>query len=99
MAVDHSRIHDPRTVVNRRGVGRRRRKGSVSDRGRWRTSSLGTSTSGRQPMTLIEEEGSRANMGQERLASSEMEDMEARLSRPQPVLTQESTAGELTTSI
>lgn len=73
--------------------------GCVRNRRRVCTVSFGTSPSAERPMSLIEAEGSRANVKQEGMVSTGTDDLEAMLSRPQPELTQVSLAEKLPTPI
>lgn len=81
------------------GVWCGRREHLVSGRGRVRTISLSTSTSVKLSMTVMQEVRNRANDEGKGIAATKTEDMEAKPSRSQPVLTQESLLRKLPTSI
>lgn len=94
---DRPRIQEKRRVVSGRGGGRGRREGLVRGQRSLRSVSASSSRSGRQSMTVMEEDENLANVEGERIASTETDCWEAIPSGSQHVLTQEPLAVNLPT--
>lgn len=72
---DCSRNQEPRTVVSRRGVGRRNRGACVCGGSSMCIRTLNVSMSGRGSITVICEEGNRENVEEDGIAWTESEDL------------------------
>lgn len=86
-------------MVNSRVAGRQRRGVQVGGRGRLRNVSLSGSVCRVLLLTVIEDDGNRANVKGEAVASTDANNLQAMPSGSQPVLAQESLVGELQTII